>query len=85
MSSLKKSFLILPLLAIAACTDVEGSTRTLKAMNLEPVSVGGYSWFGCSEDDWYKTKFTAKNAQGYPVSGQVCAGMFFKGATIRLN
>lgn len=45
----------------------------------------GYDWLNCSEDDVFHDKFTAKGPTGRRVSGAVCAGLLFKGATIRLD
>ena len=37
----------------------------------------------CSEDDFFRNRFTAKSIQGSTVEGVVCSG-FFKGSTIRV-
>lgn len=47
------------------------------------VQIIGHGWFACSKDDFYRTKFTAKNSQGKQVTGVVCSGLFFKNSTIR--
>jgi len=52
-------------------TDEEGARRTLEAFNLTPVKVGGYDSFGCGLD-LYSTQFTATNAAGKTVRGNVC-------------
>lgn len=50
----------------------------------ESYEVTGYRFFACSKDDWYHTGFTAvKN--GKRISGVICRGLFFKGATLRLD
>ena len=69
---------------MAGCTNAPEAERALKAQNLEPVKVGGYAFFSCSEDDTFKTKFTAKNAKGETVTGAVCSGVL-KGSTIRYD
>lgn len=72
-------------LLLAACTDEPRALHALSDASLTPVSVGGYSWFGCGKDDQYATKFIATNANGKRVTGVVCAGFWFKGQTIRFD
>lgn len=68
---------------LLGCTD-EGSTRsTLQKAGFTNISVGGYSWFSCSEDDTTQTEFTATNPRGQRVSGTVCCGLVVKACTIR--
>lgn len=79
---------ILTTVAIAAlsiaCTDPSGAKRAVEANGLTDVQIGGYSGWGCSNDDTYHTKFTAKNVQGKTVSGVVCGGML-KRNTVRFD
>lgn len=70
--------------SLGACTSSTDATKALKAQGLEPVDVGGYAMFSCSDDDTFKTKFVAKNAKGETVKGAVCSG-WFKGSTIRYD
>lgn len=65
-------------------TDIDGASNTIENAGLTPVEVGGFSYFSCSEDDFWQTKFTATNQNGKEVSGVVCEGIF-KGSTIRYN
>ena len=45
--------------SIKGCTDIDGATKTLKINNYKPLTVGGYDFFGGSENDVYKTRFKA--------------------------
>jgi len=75
--------LVLPLLlVISACTDGKTTKRLLKAQGYDSVEIKGYSWLGCSEDDFYHTKFEAKK-DGNTVRGVACRGFWFKNTTIR--
>lgn len=77
--------LIIVSVAIAGCSDSEHATRVLQQSGYSQIKIGGYSFFGCSEDDTYHTSFTAVGPTGHQVSGVVCSGLFFKGSTIRLD
>lgn len=82
---MKKTILILAMVvSLTACTDSNRATHALHQAGYTDIKIGGYSWFGCSEDDTFKNKFSAKGPTGVPVSGSVCMG-FFKGSTIRLD
>ena len=70
-------------LALSAGTAPNQSREVLLDAGYSNIEVGGYDWFGCSEDDALRTKFKATGPTGRKVEGVVCAGMFFKGATIR--
>ncbi len=78
-------FAALAFLALTACTDPAEATKAVEAMGMKVTSIDGYSFFGCSEDDWYHTEFTAVGANGKQVHGVVCSGMFFKGSTVRFQ
>ena len=80
---MKKLLMILATLALASCTNYDDGKRALDAEGFTEVQFTGYGWLACSEDDFYHTKFTAKNASGKRVSGVVCSGLLFKNATIR--
>lgn len=80
-----RKLIILPaFLILAACTDVDGAASAVENMGLKPTEIGGYAWFGCSKDDWYKTKFKAIRPDGKQVSGQACRG-FSMGAVTDLR
>jgi hypothetical protein len=73
------------IIIFASCTDKSGTTKCLKQNNFKPIKVGGYGWFNGSEEDFYKTNFTAVAPNGDTISGCVTKGSWFKGSTIRLN
>lgn len=76
---------ILLLIGIASCTNPKGAEKALRDAGYHPISVGGYAWFMCGQDDLFATKFRAySNDSSRIVTGCVCEG-FFKGKTIRLN
>lgn len=68
---------------LVGCTKPDESRRLLKSQGLSNIEITGYDFWACSEDDSYKTGFIATGQDGSSVSGTVCAGFFFKGATIR--
>jgi hypothetical protein len=70
-------------LFLAACSDADTAHRALEAAGYTEIAISGYSFWGCSEDDNFKTGFTAKGPNGALVKGVVCSGLF-KGATIRI-
>ncbi len=74
--------LLLVSLILTSCTDPDGAIQALKGNNLEPIQVGGYSFFGCGDDYIFATKFQAKNQKGDVVSGVVCSG-FLKGNSLK--
>lgn len=76
---------ILAAFCLSACTKPDHAARVLESAGYTDIQMHGYVVFGCSEDDQYHDKFTAKGPTGKPVSGVVCAGLVFKGATIRLD
>ena len=81
--TLKRIFLIVIAISLAACTDPKQAEKVLKQQGYTSINAGGYSWLGCSQDDTYATEFTAISPNGSPVKGAVCAGAFGKGSTIR--
>ena len=72
----------LALLTMSACTAPDRTRYTLEKAGFTDISLGGYSFFECGEDDHFATKFDANNSQGLRVSGTVCCGML-KGCTVR--
>jgi hypothetical protein len=64
--------------------DPDKATATLEASGYSEVEIGGPALWGCSDDDTFCTRFTAKGPTGVPVSGVVGSG-YFKGSTIRLQ
>lgn len=66
----------------ALFTDREGAMRTLTAAGYTDVRITGYAFFGCGDDDAFRTAFEARGVAGTKVTGVVCRGIW-KGATIR--
>lgn len=65
---------ILLLLLLAACSDADRSREVLLDQGFTNISVGGHSYFGCSDDGTYCTEFTAVGPTGRHVSGAVGCG-----------
>lgn len=67
------------------CERKDEARRVLKNANYHPITVGGYGWMKCGEDDVFATNFKAYNSDSSKiVTGCVCSGLF-KGHTIRLD
>lgn len=76
--------LILPLTMLTGCSSSKDATEALHKQGFTDVVTDGWAGpFQCSDDDWYATKFTAKNPKGETVSGVACSGFIFKNTTIR--
>lgn len=69
---------------VATCTDSDGAKRHLSALGFTEIETDGYRFFGCGQEDGWRTGFTAVSPNGTRVSGVVCDGMF-KGATVRFD
>jgi len=67
---------------IFACTAPETSRVALEKAGFTDIDVGGWAPFSCSDEDSFKTSFTAKNSNGQVVDGAVCCG-WLKNCTIR--
>lgn len=72
-------------LSLSACTDPDNATKVLENNGYTDIQMTGYSWFGCSEDDFFHTGFKAHSPANKTVEGAVCSGMFFKNSTIRFD
>lgn len=70
-------------LMMAACSDAPTAQRVLANQGFRNIQTTGYSWFGCSKDDFYSTGFVATAPNGNRVEGVVCSSVFTKGATVR--
>lgn len=68
---------------LGGCSSPVDAERALTGMGYKNIQTYGFDLFACSEDDFYSTKFTATNPAGQQVSGVVCSGLIFKGATVR--
>lgn len=73
---------LITVFALTACSSANDANKALTAAGFTNIETHGYSFFGCGEDDTFKTKFTATNPAGKRVDGVVCSS-FFKGGTIR--
>ena len=71
-------------LSTAACTDAAGTIHTVERQGFTRVSITGYRFFGCGEDDVFRTGFEAMAPNGERVTGVVCSG-WLKGYTLRLD
>jgi hypothetical protein len=80
-----KKLLFPALLLIAGCTQPDKARGLLEANGYRDIEITGYSLFSCSEDDTFATGFKATGPTGKRLKGTVCAGLFFKGATIRFD
>lgn len=80
---MKKLLLLILCGALFGCSNSYEAKKALSAMGFTEIRTDGYKWFACSDDDFYHTKFTAKNPSGQVVSGVVCTGFFFKSSTVR--
>lgn len=78
----KKLLLIMPLLALAACSDAPTAERVLTENGYTDIVTSGYAAFSCGKEDTFATGFTAIAPGGRRVKGVVCSAAF-KGATIR--
>jgi len=83
---MKRFFLAAVAIAILiSCTDAGNALKVLQSQGYRNITITGYGWFGCSDDDFYQTAFTATGQNGQPVDGVVCQGIFLKGATVRMR
>jgi hypothetical protein len=82
-----KNIILIAVIAVAStsCTNKEGAAEALKDAGYHPIKVGGYAFFGCGEEDVYRTNFEAYSSDSTRiVTGQVCEGLL-KGKTIRID
>jgi hypothetical protein len=79
---LSLSFLALLLISCADPNQVAFSA--LENEEYSNIQLTGFGWFSCSNDDVFRTRFTATNSKGRKVTGTVCSGIL-KGATIRYD
>lgn len=70
------------LLPVCCGVSDHDAARAFEAAGLENAKVGGYAFLSCSEDDSYKSHFTATNAKGAQVEGVICCGVM-KSCTLR--
>lgn len=63
----------------------DAGKRAIEAHGITNVEIGGYAFWGCSEDDALRSKWTGIGVNGQPVSGVICGGLLFKSYTVRFN
>jgi hypothetical protein len=76
-----------PGLLLAGCADEEGARRALDNAGYTEIRVYAPPLLHitmCGDNDFYKTRFSAKNVNGKALTGTVCSGQF-KGSTIRFD
>lgn len=67
------AILIISALVLSGCTDSSTAVRVLEQAGYTNVKTTGFKVFGCSEDDFFHTGFTATGQNGEIVNG---VGMF---------
>lgn len=70
---------------LAACSNSNDAIKALDSMGFTEIKTTGYSWFSCSDSDFYSTGFIAINNHGKEVRGAVCSGFMFKNSTVRFS
>ena len=74
---------IILLVLFTGCTDKQSAQKLLTSEGYTDITFEGYSFFGCSRDDTFRTDFTAiKNNKR--VKGTVCGG-FLHGSVVRIK
>ena len=79
---MKKFVIIAVCFIVYGCTRPDSASMLLEKEGYTNIEITGYSWFGCSRDDWFHTGFRAKK-NGNVIEGTVCEGLLFKNKTIR--
>jgi len=74
---------VLLLFLMTGCTN-SGAKVALENQGYRNVTLTGYKFLKCSDDDIFHTGFTAIAPTGFEVHGTVCEGIF-KGKTIRID
>jgi hypothetical protein len=72
------------ILLLAACTSPEDARRALEAAGHTDIEITGYRFFGCGQEDLFRTGFEALGPRDARVTGVVCGGVF-KGSTVRYD
>lgn len=82
MFNVKTFIPLLAIILLSGCTDNTGAKRALEAHGFHDIQLNGYAYFGCSDNDYFNTAFSAKNGNNQTVSGVVCCGLL-KSCTVR--
>lgn len=75
---------LLLLITLVGCTNSSTAERVLVGAGYKNVTLTGYRFFGCGEDDLFHDGFEATGPTGQRITGVVCGGIL-KGSTIRLD
>lgn len=88
MAKIKTALSLLFLILLTtACSQPQQATAILEQQGYSDVKTYGwglFTLFQCSNDDVFKTPFSATSANGSIVNGVVCSGIL-KGSTVRFN
>lgn len=77
VNGIKYQLLLLILLLTGityGCQDKEATLDMLKNHNYEVVEIGGFGWYDCPQNTWWRTKFVVKDKSGKEVHGCYCVG-----------
>lgn len=70
---------------LVGCSDPKGAERVLAANGYSRIETGGFDLFSsCAAADVSSTPFKAYGANGMPVTGRVCHGLF-EGSVVRVD
>jgi hypothetical protein len=85
MKNILKLILVLSaVFVLTGCTEKDKTEALLKKQGYTYITINGYSFFGCSKGDTFRTKFYAKSPSGETISGVACSG-WLKGTTLRFD
>ena len=79
---MKKILPIAIIFSLCSCSNPSESRRTLENSGYSDIETDGFAPLSCCKDDFYSTKFKARNTKGQMVEGVVC-GAPLKGYTVR--
>lgn len=81
---MKRLLFIFFVLFFVSCTSPENAQRVLEQSGYTNIKITGFRFFGCGQDDVFRTGFTAVGPSGKNIEGVVC-GDFIKASTIRVD
>jgi hypothetical protein len=81
---MKKMIIGLVSVILVGCTNGPAATRALQGAGYTDIEITGFRFFGCHEDDFFRTGFKATGSTGKSVTGVVCGGLI-KASTIRTD
>ena len=65
-----------------ACDHIDQSKAALDSAGVSGATITGHSLMGCGKEDMSSVNFKGTNANGKPVTGVVCCGLW-KSCTVR--